>query len=103
MKALSLIIKILALIALIGIGLLIYSTCSGTSLVHRIDKTIPDVTVAPFEISTQTNIYMARRATLNEDKSVTMLGWYEKVNNKWVLHEEAITLPKILRPRIGKR
>ena len=102
-KVLSLVIKILILVAIIAVGVLIYSTCAGSPLIQRIDKTKPDESTAPYTVATQTKLYMAERATLNDDSSVTMSGWYEKDGSQWIFHEKEITLPPLLRPRIGKR
>lgn len=103
MKYLSLIIQILVVVALIAVGVLIYSTCAGTAIIQTIDKTMPDASVAPFEVATITKLYKARFAVLNEDKSVTMTNWYEKDGKKWVPREGSITLPPVLRPRISRR
>jgi len=102
-KVLGRVITVLILIALIGIGALIYQTCAGTQLIQRIDKTLPDSAAAPFEITTMTRIYMARVATKNEDGSVRLTGWYVKDGKKWIYHEETITLPPLLHPVISKR
>ena len=96
------IISILILISVIGIGVMVYTTCSGAPLVQRIDKTLPDVSAAPYEVSTVTHIYYARQAT-KDARGVTMLNWYERLNKKWVLHPEPITIPANLRPNISKR
>ena len=63
----------------------------------------PESSVAPYEVSTRTRIYYASKAVANTDNSVTMYGWYENLNGKWVLHDKEITLPKVLKPNIGKR
>lgn len=102
-QVLSLLIKVLVLVAIIGVGVIIYQTCSGLPLIQKIDKTLPVVSEAPLEISTMTKNYMAQRAILNDEGSVTMYGWYDRVDGEWVFHEEKITLPKVLRPRIIKR
>lgn len=103
MKILKLIITLLILAALIGVGVLIYTTCSGTPLIQRIDKTLPDDTVAPFQVFTETHLYYARDAIQNADGSVTMSGWYEQNNGRWVLREGSTTIPKVLHPRINRR
>lgn len=102
-KLLPMLIKIFGIVTLIAIGVIIYSTCSGGPLIQRIDKTIPDVAAAPYEISTQTNIYYAGQAYRNNDGSVTMMRWYERVEKKWVKQDGSVTLPPVLRPRIGTR
>ncbi len=103
MKYVSTVIMVLLLVVVIAVGALVYSTCSGAAIITMIDKTLPSVTEAPFEVATITKIFQARRAVLNEDKSVTMTGWYERDGKKWVLREGSITLPPVLRPRISKR
>lgn len=103
MKYIPTAIMVLLLVAVIAVGALVYSTCSGVGIITTIDKTLPSVTEAPFEVATITKIFQARRAVMNEDKSVTMTGWYERDGKKWVLREGSITLKPVLRPRISKR
>jgi len=91
------------IIALVGAGFFVYQTCVGTPIVRKIDKTIPSIEEAPFEVSTMTRIYYAEKAILNNDKTVTMYGWYERDGKKWVYREKTITLPAMMRPRIRKR
>lgn len=102
-RILSLVIKLLVLVAIVAIGVIIYQTCAGTPLIQRIDKTVPDKMVAPFEVPTVTKSYLAQEAALNDDGSVTMSGWYERDGDRWVLHEEVVTLPPVLRPRVNRR
>ena len=84
MKILSRVIIALVLIAIIAVGALIYTTCSGSPLIQRIDKTLPDASVAPFQVATMTRTYQAERAVLNDNGTVTMWGWYEKDGGKWL-------------------
>ncbi len=102
-KILSLLIKILVVVGLVGLGIFVYQTCAGTPLIQRIDKVPPDETVAPYQIVTRTRTYYAQRAVANTDNSVTMWGWYEKIDGRWVLHNEEFTLKPVLRPSIGRR
>lgn len=102
-NVIGLVIKIMLLVILVMGGVFVYSTCSGQGCIQKIDKTMPDVSAAPLEVATDTHIYYATKATLNEDKSVTMSNWYEKLDDKWALHEKSITLPPVLHPRINKR
>lgn len=103
MKYITTTIMVLLLVALIAVGLLVYSTCSDAAIITTIDKTLPSVTEAPFEVATITKIFQARRAVMNEDKSVTMTGWYERDGKKWLFREGSITLKPVLRPRISRR
>jgi len=100
---LTVVIKILVLIAVIAAGIAVYSTCSGSPLIQKIDKSIPDITVAPFIVATQTQNYYTRQAIQNTDGTVTMRGWYSWNKNKWILQENEITIPALLSPRIIKR
>lgn len=102
-KMLGTIIKILLIVAVLAIGVTVYSTCSGSSCIRRIDQTLPDATTAPYEVATQTTIYYAGQAYKNDDKSVTMLRWYERIDGKWKLQDDSITLPAVLKPRISNR
>lgn len=100
---LSLLLKILVLIALVAVGFFIYQACAGTPLIQKIDKSVPDSSKASFEVSTRTKIYYAEKATLNDDSTVTMNGWYERNGGKWVYHKGLITLTQVLHPQIFKR
>jgi hypothetical protein len=102
-KILPMLIKIFGIIALIAVGLWIYSTCSGGPLIQRIDKTIPDISSVPYEITTRTNMYYAHQAYKNDDGSVTMLRWYERIDRSWILQSGSMTLPLVLNPQISKR
>ena len=103
MRHLSLIIKILILVAIIMIGVLIFITCSGQPIIQKIDKTLPDDIMAPYEVTTRTHLYYATGATENDDGSVTMSEWYERIDDKWVLHNGEETLPPLLRPEVRRR
>lgn len=100
---LGILIKIFIVLAIIGVIALVYSTCAGGNVFQRIDKTLPDKTVAPFEITTITKIYFAKNAIPHEDKSVTMYQWYEKDDGKWVYRDDEIRLLPILHPIMAKR
>ena len=103
MKHIGTVIKILILVGIIMLGVIIYITCSGSPLVQRIDNTLPDRIEAPYEVPTRTHLYYAEQATANDDKSVTMGGWYENMGNKWEFNEGEITLPAVLQPEIRRR
>ena len=103
MKVVGNLIKILLVIALLGLVVIIYQTCAGNDIIQRIDKTEPSQQAAIFEVPTKTRTYLAQKAVLNSDNSVTMINWYEKDGGKWVYHEGSITLPSMLRPRVQKR
>lgn len=101
MQAVKLAISVLLLLALIGIGVLVYTTCTGSPLVQKIDKTKPDTTYL-HEVATHTHIYYVKRVSSNEDGSISIAGWYEQTKDGWVFHEDEITLPPVLHPRIMK-
>ena len=103
-SVLSLVIKLLIIVALVAIGLIVYQTCSGAPLVQRIDRMMPDESVAPYKVVTQTRVYVASRAENNADGTVTMVTWYNRDRKgKGVKHTESITLPAVLRPVISRR
>lgn len=102
-KAISLFFKLLVIAIILAVVIVIYQTCAGTAIIQRIDKTIPDAVAAPYEVATITHIYQAQKATMNDDKSVTMMGWYENIGGQWVYNKDSITLPPKLRPRINRR
>lgn len=98
-------VKILAVIALIAGVIFILQTCSSSSgcACQAIDKTLPDITAAPYSVTTPTHLYYAVKATANADGSVTMNGWYENLDGNWTLHDEEILLPKVLKPVVKRR
>lgn len=100
---LSLIIKLLFIVGIIAVGVIIYNTCAGGSVIERIDKSLPDKSIAPYDVTTHTMVYKAKYAVANDDGTVTMTGWYTREKNKWIYHPESFTLPKVLKPRISKR
>ena len=103
---LGVIIKIMVIVAVIGVGVIIYSTCAGSPLIKSIDKTLPAVETAQFEVPTVTRTYIAQYATANEDGTVTMKNWYQKEKKKWIFYEgyeNEITLPAVVKPRIRQR
>lgn len=102
-QILSLGIKILILIAIVAVGIIIYQSCAGTAIIQRIDRTLPDTTIAPYEVSTRTHIYQAEWARENEDGSATMTNWYTKLNGKWQLQKNTLPIPAVLRPQVRKR
>lgn len=102
-KTLGIIIRLLIIVAIIGFGFFIYQACAGTPIVQKIDKTLPDVSAAPYDVATVTRTYKAVRAVANDDGSVTMTGWYEQIDGKWVYNDRSITLLPVLRPYILKR
>lgn len=103
MKALRLIIPLLVVVMIIAVGVLAYATCAGTPIIQKIDKTLPDSKVAPYQVLTATKLYLSQEAVDNGDGSVTMNGWYVRVKDKWIFHEEAVTLPPVLHPKIERR
>lgn len=102
-QILSILIKILVLVAIVGAGIIIYQSCAGAPLIQKIDKSMPSVTEAPLRVATQTKTYLAERAILTPGRAVTMFNWYEKDGEEWVFHKGRITLPSGWRPRISKR
>ena len=85
------------------VGIVIFQNCSGNPFIERIDNTLPNIAEAPFQIITKTHLYYAEKAEMNPDESVTMVNWYENTGGKWIKHDESITLPAVMRPRINKR
>lgn len=102
-RILSIIIRILVIVAIIAVGVVIYSTCAGSPLIQKIDKTLPNEIDTPFKITTMTKLYYAKKAILNDDGSVTMFNWYEQINTEWVFNKGDFTIPPVLRPEIKRR
>lgn len=100
-RNLSFLIKIFVLVAIVAIAATIYISCTGG--IQKIDNTYPDVTMAPYQVLTKTKTFYAQQAYKNDDQSVTMLRWYEKIDDKWIYHTDTITIPIVLRPHISNR
>lgn len=103
MKLVKPLMIILAIVVVLALIIIAISNCSGCNCVQRIDKTLPDNITVPYEVATRTHVYPATKATKNDDGSVTMWGWYEKIDNKWSRREGPDTLLPVLRPRISRR
>lgn len=99
---LSVILKALGIVAIIAVGIIIYSTCSGSPLIRSIDKTAPGPEIT-FEISTVTRTYLAEKAVQNDDGSVTMTHYYQREKKGWKEYKDTVTVPPVLRPRIQRR
>jgi hypothetical protein len=99
------IVKALALVAIVLLGIFIYITCTGNNIggCQRIDKTLPDVATAPFAVTTRTHSYYARLAVTNTDGSVTITGWYEQIDGKWTLRDKSETIPPLFKPKVSRR
>jgi hypothetical protein len=89
------IIKIIVVLALITGGIFILLTCSGGSCIHKIDKSLPDITSAPWIVKTPSHVYYANVANQSVT-GITMAGWYENVKNKWIYHKETIQLTYVV-------
>ena len=92
---------IIALIIILGIALLVLQ-CGGNSCIRKIDKTLPDISKVPWEVTTPSHLYYADDV-LETDISVTMSGWYEQLDAKWVKQKGAITLDRKIYGRITVR
>lgn len=99
-------VKILVVVAIIVVIGFVYVTCSGTQgcgCVKSIDKTLPDTAKAPYSVTTVTHLYYAATAVQNQDGSVTMQSWYERLNGAWVYRDSLETIPAALKPNIKRR
>lgn len=99
---LSIVLKLLGIVALIAVGVIIYSTCSGSPLIQKIDKTLPGPEII-YEVPTVTRTYLAEKAVQNDDGSVTMTHWYQREKNRWAEYPGTITLPAVVKPRVQRR
>jgi len=95
-------VKVLALAAIVALVGFIYVSCSGQGC-KRIDKTEPDKVVASYLVTTKTHSYYAATATQNQNGSVTMANWYERLDKRWVLHTGEETLPALFHPKVERR
>ena len=89
--ALGCIIKIvIVLIILLGIAF-VFLQCTGG--IDKIDKSLPDITAAPWEITTPTHLYCAEDAK-DTGPEVIMANWYEQIGGKWEYHKGTHALKK---------
>lgn len=77
------------------IGFVLLQCFGGGSCIKRIDKTLPDVNTAPWEIATPTHIYYAKEVIDNGTDSIDIVSWYEQVNNIWIYRNELLSLTEI--------
>lgn len=103
LSLLNVVIRVLVIVAIVGLGLFIYQSCSGSALIQTIDRSLPDSSKAPFAVTTMTRAYLAQDAVFNSDGGVNMTGWYEMQGSKWKFDKGTITLLPVLKPRISGR
>ena len=95
-EMISFVLKLLILIIIIlVIGFILLQCFGGGSCIKRIDKTLPDIDIAPWEITTPTHIYYAKEVIDNGIDSIDIVSWYEKINDIWVYRKEALPLTDI--------
>lgn len=110
----KIIIRILVVVILLMVIWLGFIIISGQSCIRRIDNTLPATDEAVWEVTTPMKLYYAEKADVKKDgkgviASVTMTGWYEKVNDKWVKRAAPITLERRIygiievKQRIGEK
>ena len=91
--ALGCIIKIvIVLIILLGIAF-VFLQCTGG--INKIDKSLPDINSAAWEITTPTHLYYAEDAK-DTGPEVIMTNWYEQIGGKWEYREGSHALSKEL-------
>lgn len=77
------------------IGFVLLQCFGGGSCIKRIDKTLPDVNIAPWEIITPSHVYYAKEVIDNGIDSIDIISWYEQINNIWIYRSELLTLTEI--------
>ena len=90
---------IIILILLLGIAF-VFLQCTGG--IRAIDKSLPDITTAPWEITTPTHLYYAEDAK-DTGPEVIMTNWYEQISGKWEYREGIYSLKKELYGEITVR
>jgi hypothetical protein len=88
-------------IIVMGIVLLV-NHCTGGGCIRKIDKTLPDIQAAPWEVTTPTHLYYAREVEDDGD-TVLMMGWYENMDGAWVKRSEPVRLERVIYGRIDVR
>ena len=90
---LGFLIKIIILVIIIGILALVFLQCGGMGCVTKIDRSLPSVAKAPFQVETPTHLYFAAIAVKDKSNDVQMTDWWEEISGSWVYHEVTIVLP----------
>ncbi len=97
-KTLGCFIRILVVIGILLFIFFLFLQLSGGSCIRKIDRTLPAEETATWEVTTPMKLYYAEKVEVVKDGesivSVTMTGWYERVNDKWVRREKPITLER---------
>lgn len=93
------IIKLLVIFSILMLLFLAFLQLSGGSCIRRIDTTLPGQDVASWEVTTPMKLYYAAEVDIVKNdsgiiESVTMHTWYERINNRWIKHDEPITLKR---------
>lgn len=99
-KTLGCFIKVLIVIIIISVLILLFTQFSGVSCIKKIDKTLPSLDKASWEVTTPMKLYYAETVNIQENESgiisADLFGWYEQFNGKWVYHKDKITLERRL-------
>lgn len=96
---LGFIIKAIVVIAILLGILLLVNHCTGGMFIHKIDKSLPDIQAAPWEVTTPTHLYYAKDVT-DGSSTVVLDNWYENLDGKWIKHSGELVLEKRLYGRI---
>lgn len=92
----SFVLKLLILLIIIlVIGFILLQCFGGGSCIKRIDKTLPDIDTAPWETTTPTHIYYAKKVIDNGIDYIGIVSWYEQINGVWVYRNEELPLTDI--------
>lgn len=93
-RTLGCFIRILVVIGILLFIFFLFLQLSGGSCIQKIDRTLPTEESATWEVTTPMKLYYAEKVDVVKDDegivSVTMVGWYERVNDKWVRHKESV-------------
>lgn len=91
-------VRVLVVLLIILVLLLVLvQFLGGGSCIRKIDRSIPTAELAPWEVTTLMKLYYAEDAAVIRDQggavsAVTMTGWYEQLNGKWIRHAAPVTL-----------
>lgn len=83
---------IIVLIILLAIVFVVLQ-CGGSSCIRKIDKSLPSIDVAPWEVTTPTHVYYAEE--VNKDVGygdVDLWNWYEYFNGEWIKRDGLLHL-----------
>lgn len=81
-----------AIIVILVVLLIVFQLFTGGSCIRRIDRSLPSISEAPYEVAAPTRQWLAGYAERLENGDVVIDRWYERTGDKWVRQSGRITI-----------